>query len=459
MKMTFRWYGEGSDPIPLDYIHQIPGVSGIVGCLMDVPAGEVWPKEKIAALVGQAAEHGLGCEVIESVNIHDDIKAGLPSRDRYIENYKETIRNLSEFGIKVICYNFMPVFDWVKSDLDYRLPDGSSTLCFRKEDIPDDPDALLERYAHGTDGYVLPGWEPERLAHLKELFELYKDVDEQALRDNLVYFLKAIIPTCEECGVKMAIHPDDPPYSMFGLPRIIKNRDDLDWLCRAVDSPANGITLCCGSIAEEPANDVYAILDEFSRRGRIHFVHMRNIRYLEPGKSKDFYEAPHLSREGSLDVWRMCRALFVSPEAGILLLIYRLFQESFDGWMAVHEPQSSSPFSRGLISFASLSVSPLHLLCDLSRRGFLPRPSLQQDASRCLRQPLCASVPWQGAIPSALSSASDLCIRKEAWNAASSQAPASVLYTAVCIYSRRSTPLTRRSKSSAWSFASSRTLS
>ena len=111
MKMTFRWYGEGSDPIPLDYIHQISGVSGIVGCLMDVPAGEVWPKEKIAALVGQAAEHGLGCEVIESVNIHDDIKAGLPSRDRYIENYKETIRNLSEFGIKVICYNFMPVFD------------------------------------------------------------------------------------------------------------------------------------------------------------------------------------------------------------------------------------------------------------------------------------------------------------------------------------------------------------
>ena len=343
MKMTFRWYGEGSDPIPLDYIHQIPGVSGIVGCLMDVPAGEVWPKEKIAALVGQAAEHGLECEVIESVNIHDDIKAGLPSRDRYIENYKQTIRNLSEFGIKVICYNFMPVFDWVKSDLSYRLPDGSTTLCFRGRDIPDDPDALLERYSKGTDGFVLPGWEPERLAHLKELFELYKDVDEQALRDNLVYFLKAIIPTCEECGVKMAIHPDDPPYSMFGLPRIIKNRDDLDWLCRAVDSPANGITLCCGSIAEEPANDVYAILDEFSRRGRIHFVHMRNIRYLEPGKSKDFYEAPHLSREGSLDVWRMCRALFVSPEAGILLLIYRLFQESFDEWLSIRLNQAA-PF-------------------------------------------------------------------------------------------------------------------
>lgn len=157
---------------------------------------------------------------------------------------------------------------------------------------------------------------------------------------------------------------------------------------------------------------------------------------------------------------RCTQTLFVSPEAGILLLIYQLFQESFDGWMAVHEPQSSSPFSRSLISFASLSVSPPPSpLRSLSRRGFLPRPSLQQDASRCLWQPLCAPAPWQGAIPSVLSSASDFSIGKEAWDAASSQAPASVHYTAVCIYSRRSTPLTRRSKSSAWSFASSRTLS
>lgn len=310
MKMTFRWYGEGSEKITLQDIRQIPGVSGIVGCLMDIPVGEVWPEEDIAALVGQAHANGLELEVIESVNIHDDIKAGLPTRDAYIENYKQTIRNLAKYGIKVICYNFMPVFDWVKSDLDYRLPDGSSTLCFKGEDIPDDPNVLLDRYAHGTDGFVLPGWEPDRLAQIRHLFDIYRDVDEDALRANLVYFLKAIMPTCEECDVKMAIHPDDPPYSMFGLPRIIKNREDLDWLCTSVDSPYNGITLCCGSIAEEPSNDVYAILDEFSRRGRIHFVHMRNIKYLAPGVNKDFYEAPHLSSEGSLDVWRMCRALF-----------------------------------------------------------------------------------------------------------------------------------------------------
>ena len=310
MKMTFRWYGEGSEKITLQDIRQIPGVSGIVGCLMDIPVGEVWPEEDIAALVGQAHANGLELEVIESVNIHDDIKAGLPARDAYIENYKQTIRNLAKYGIKVICYNCMPVFDWVKSDLNYRLPDGSSTLCFKGEDIPDNPNVLLDRYAHGTDGFVLPGWEPERLAQIRHLFEIYRDVEEDTLRANLVYFLKAIMPTCEECDVKMAIHPDDPPYSMLGLPRIIKNREDLDWLCSSVDSPYNGITLCCGSIAEEPSNDVYAILDEFSRRGRIHFVHMRNIKYLAPGVNKDFYEAPHPSSEGSLDVCRMCRALF-----------------------------------------------------------------------------------------------------------------------------------------------------
>lgn len=326
MEMTFRWYGSGEESITLEQIRQIPGVTGIVGCIMDIPAGEVWPRERIAALKDEVESAGLTLKVIESVNVHDDIKAGLPTRDAYIENYRQTIRNLSEFGIEVICYNFMPVFDWVKSDLDYVLPDGSRTLCFRRDDLPDDPDDLLSRYSSGTGGYALPGWEPERLAHLKELFELYQGVDEQALRDNLVYFLRAIMPTCEECGVRMAIHPDDPPYTLFGLPRIMKNRKDLDWLCTAVDSPHNGITLCTGSIAEEPSNDVYSILGEFTERNRLFFVHMRNIRYLDPGKSKDFYESAHLSSEGSLDVFRMIAALhdngfdgFIRPDHGRMI--------------------------------------------------------------------------------------------------------------------------------------------
>lgn len=326
MKMTFRWYGAGEEKITLQEIRQIPGVSGIVGCLMDIPAGEVWPRERIAALVGQAHDAGLELEVIESVNVHDDIKAGLPTRDRYIQNYCQTIRNLADFGVKVICYNFMPVFDWVKSDLDYVLPDGSSTLAFREADVPEDPNVLLDRYAKGTGDFVLPGWEPERLAQIRHLFDIYRDVDEDALRRNLVYFLEGVIPTCEECGVKMAIHPDDPPYSLFGLPRIVKNREDLDWLCRAVDSPANGITLCTGSIAEDPANDVYAILAEFTRRGRIHFVHARNIRYLEPGRNRDFYEAGHWTGAGSLDMFRIMAALhdngfegYIRPDHGRMI--------------------------------------------------------------------------------------------------------------------------------------------
>ena len=326
MEMTFRWYGADQEKITLDQIRQIPGIKGVVGCLMDIPVGDVWPEDRIAALVKHVEDHGLTLKVIESVNIHDDIKVGLPSRDKYIENYKQTIRNLSKYGIKVICYNFMPVFDWVKSDLDYELPDGSKTLCFEKKDIPDDPNELLDRYSKGTNGFALPGWEPERLTHVKHLFEIYRDVDEAKLRENLVYFLKAIMPTCEECDVKMAIHPDDPPYSMFGLPRIIKNRDDLDWLCNAVDTPYNGITLCTGSIAEDPANDVYAILEEFTRRGRIHFAHVRNIKYLHPGENKDFYESAHLSEEGSLDMYRIVQALhdngftgFIRPDHGRMI--------------------------------------------------------------------------------------------------------------------------------------------
>jgi mannonate dehydratase len=154
----------------------------------------------------------------------------------------------------------------------------------------------------------LPGWEPERLAHVKELFAAYKDVDDDKLRENFAYFLKAIIPTCEEVGIKMAVHPDDPPYSIFGLPRIVKNRDDLDWVCNVVDSPSNGITLCTGSIAEDPANNVYEILAEFCRRDRIPFAHVRNIQYL--GNDKDFYEAPHLSSEGSLDMYQILEAMY-----------------------------------------------------------------------------------------------------------------------------------------------------
>lgn len=178
----------------------------------------------------------------------------------------------------------------------------------------------MKEVLENSNGFALPGWEPERLAKVQELFAKYKDVDENTLRQNLVYFLERVIPVCEEVGIKMAIHPDDPPYSIFGLPRIVKNRDDLDWICNAVNSEANGITLCTGSIAEDPDNNVYEILAEFTRRRRIHFAHVRNIKLIQ---DKDFYESAHLSRYGSLDMYEVMKALhdngfngYIRPDHG-----------------------------------------------------------------------------------------------------------------------------------------------
>ena len=320
MQMTMRWFGPVEDKIPLEHIRQVPGVDGVVGALYDVPVGDVWPKEKIRALADQVHQAGLTMEVIESVNIHDDIKIGLPTRDGLIENYQQTIRNLAEIGVKVICYNFMPVFDWMKTDMNYVLPDGSLTMAFEKKGIDKTLDEVVKEVLESANGFALPGWEPERLAKVQELFAKYKEVDEAKLRANLVYFLERIIPVCEEVGIKMAIHPDDPPYSIFGLPRIVKKREDLDWICNAVNSEANGITLCTGSIAEDPDNNVYQILAEFTRRKRIHFAHVRNIKLIA---DKDFYESAHLSRYGSLDMFQVMKALhdngfegYIRPDHG-----------------------------------------------------------------------------------------------------------------------------------------------
>lgn len=205
MQMTMRWFGPEEDKISLEHIRQVPGVE-VVGALYDVAVGEVWPVDKIERLVGQAHAAGLKMEVIESVNIHDDIKIGLPTRDRYIANYQQTIRNLARFGVKVICYNFMPVFDWMKTDMNYVLPDGSLTMAFEKKDIDKRLEDVVKEVLENSNGFALPGWEPERLAEVQTLFAKYSAVDDQKLRENLVYFLQAVIPVCEEVGVKMAIH-------------------------------------------------------------------------------------------------------------------------------------------------------------------------------------------------------------------------------------------------------------
>jgi mannonate dehydratase len=306
MKMSFRWYGQQNESFPLQYVRQIPGVRGIVGALFDVPVGEVWPMEKILALKAEVASADLLLETIESVNVHEDIKLGLPSRDRYIENYILTLRNLAKIGVKVVCYNFMPVFDWTRTDLAKTLPDGSQTMSYDAAILKDlTQEQIVKRIADGSQGFKLVGWEPERLQALQSLFGQYRDVDEEVLFDNLGYFLRAIIPTAEECGIKMAIHPDDPPWSVFGLPRITTSRENLERILALADSPSNGLTLCSGSLGANPDNDIPSIIRHFGKRGRVHFGHVRNIKIHAPGV---FDEASHLTADGSLDIYEIMKA-------------------------------------------------------------------------------------------------------------------------------------------------------
>ena len=190
MQMTFRWYGEGNDSVSLSDIKQIPGVTGIVWALHDKQAGEVWTVDEIQKVKDQLDPYGFNMDVVESVNVHDDIKIGLPTRDQYIENYKITLRNLAKFGVKVVCYNFMPIFDWTRTDLHHPLPDGSNALYYEKSVIREDPQEMAEYILKGSAGYTMPGWEPERLAHLNELFDAYKPVTKEKLWENLSISLR-----------------------------------------------------------------------------------------------------------------------------------------------------------------------------------------------------------------------------------------------------------------------------
>ena len=221
MKMSFRWYGQGNDPISLDDIRQIPGVEEIVWALHDKQAGELWSEQEVQKAVHYIENHGLKATIVESINIHEDIKLGLPTRDAYIETYKENLKNLGKNGVKVICYNFMPIFDWTRTEMFHPLSDGSTALFFDKEKIMSiDPQELVEIVEKESRGLTLPGWEPERLIKIKELFDAYQGFTDDKLRENFNYFIDAIMPTCEEYDIKMAIHPDDPPFSIFGLPRL-----------------------------------------------------------------------------------------------------------------------------------------------------------------------------------------------------------------------------------------------
>ncbi|MFA6850719.1 MAG: mannonate dehydratase [Selenomonadaceae bacterium] len=308
MKMTFRWYGHKEDKITLQQIRQIPGMQGVVGALFDIPVGDIWPLDEIMELKKDIEANGLAFETVESVNVHEDIKLGIPSRDHYIENYIASLKNLGKAGVNVVCYNFMPVFDWTRTELAKKLYDGSTAMAYDYHLIAGkSPQDMVNEIQSNSNGFSLPGWEPERLRELTHLFEQYSDIDEEKLMDNLGYFLKAVVPEAEKCGIRMALHPDDPPCSVFGLPRIVKNEKNLDRIVKLIDSPSNALTICSGSLGSNPNNDIPKIIRRFGKMDRIGFAHIRNIQIHEPGV---FNEVAHKSKFGSLDVYDMMRALY-----------------------------------------------------------------------------------------------------------------------------------------------------
>ncbi|SDI13620.1 mannonate dehydratase [Alteribacillus bidgolensis] len=296
MEMSFRWYGE-YDPVTLEQIQQIPGMTGIVSVVYDIPAGEVWPLERIERLKQTIENQGLKLNVIESVPVHEEIKMGAASQDKWIENYKETLRNLSRAGIRTVCYNFMPVFDWTRSELDAVLPDGSNSLKYDEETV---------QYIDPLSGeLMLPGWDLSyQIEDLRKIMDTYQFISEQQLMDNLIYFLEQVVPVAEEEDVLLAIHPDDPPWPIFGLPRVVTNKENVEYMLHRVDSPNNGITFCTGSYGADPENDLPGIIE--SAKGRIYFVHARNVKWTGP---RSFQETSHSIKDGSLDLTAVLQKL------------------------------------------------------------------------------------------------------------------------------------------------------
>lgn len=321
MQMTFRWFGSEKDTVTLEQIRQIPNVVGVVPALHNLPAGEAWELDDIMKMKSEIEKAGLTMECIESVNVHEDIKIGLHTRDKYIENYKTSIRNLAKAGVKVICYNFMPVFDWTRTDLAMNMGDGATCLSYDGVQIEGkSPEQMFKDIDDNSNGYAMPGWETERMPEIKELFEKYKGVTSDDLWNNLKYFLDAIMPVCEECDVKMAIHPDDPPWDIFGLPRIIKDRESLKKLLEIVPSKYNGLTFCTGSLGASSKNDLPAMIREFG--DRIYFAHLRNVKVVD----NHFNETAHESNTGSLDMYEIVKALqdvgfdgYIRPDHGRMI--------------------------------------------------------------------------------------------------------------------------------------------
>jgi len=306
--MILRWFPYGDDSVTLSQIRQIPGVSGVATCLPKIPVGEVWPKDEVIALRDTIAAFGLEMEVIESVNIHEDIKKGLASRDKYIDAYIKTLSSLHEAGVKCLCYNFMPVMDWIRSDLASPLSDGSFSMSYRDEEVVKmNPRSISESMGGKSRGYSLPGWEKERIEQMAQDIEFYQDFSEAEYWKNLKYFLDAVVPYAEKFDIKLAIHPDDPPWPLFGLPKVITNKENIRTFLSLFESPNNSLTFCTGSLGSNLQNDLVAMAREFASEGKIGFAHLRNVKHQG---EKDFSECAHLSSCGDFDMFEIVRALY-----------------------------------------------------------------------------------------------------------------------------------------------------
>ncbi len=308
MKMIMRWFPEGDDSVTLSQLRQVPGLTGLCTMLPKIPVGEVWPIERITAMRDEIAGYGLEMEVIESVNIHEDIKKGLPTRDQYIDAYIKTLKNLGEAGIRCLCYNFMPVLDWARSDVSHPTAEGSQVMSYRHERmVAMNPAAMADEMIGRSRGYSQPGWEPERIKVMQRDIACFRKRRPDQYWQNMKYFLDAIIPVAEKADVKLAIHPDDPPWELFGLPKVINSAENIRRFLALNPSPYNGLTLCTGSLGAEQRNDIPAIVREFGAQGRIHFAHVRNVKHYAP---KDFDESAHLSACGDMDMYEIMKAFY-----------------------------------------------------------------------------------------------------------------------------------------------------
>lgn len=328
LKQTWRWFGP-NDPVTLQDIKQT-GAEGIVTALHHIPHGAVWPVEEIKKRQAELKAAGFNWDVVESVTIHEDIKTRRGAYQRYIEQYKTSLRNLASCGISVVTYNFMPVNDWTRTNLDYVMTDGSKALYFnwfdlavfdlyilkRKNAEASYPKAILaeaekrfKQYSPqqlddlaGVIMFGIPGEKKNTVSEMREKLSSYDEINHSALRENLKYFLQEVSPVAAEAGIQLAIHPDDPPFDILGLPRIVCSADDLDFIVSSVPVESNGICFCTGSLGANPKNDLPAMARKVGKR--IHFVHLRNTRRDEFG---NFYEADHLG--GDTDMYAVMKEI------------------------------------------------------------------------------------------------------------------------------------------------------